>query len=67
MPYKGKPLLKGNPLYKELHYNGKSFIQGEPLMNIRGNHSQREINYTRKSRIKRNPIYKETPYMWKLL
>ena len=67
MPYKGKPLLKGNPLYKELHYNGKSFIQGEPLINIRGNHSQREINYTRKALIKRNPLYKETPYMWKLL
>ena len=67
MPYKGKPLLNGNPLYKELHYNGEQFIQGEPLINIRGNHLQREINYTRKSLIKGNPLYKETPYMWKLL
>ena len=65
MPYKGKPLLKGNPLYKELHYNGKSFIQGEPLINIRGNHSQREIKYKEipykeKSLIQGNPLHVET-------
>ena len=54
-------------MYKELHYNGKPFIQGEPLINIRGNHAQREVNYTRKSLIKRNPSYKETPYTRKPL
>ena len=67
MPYKGEPHLNGNPLYKGPHYNGKSFIQGEPLINIRGNHVQRGINYTRGLLIKRDPLYKETPYMWKLL
>ena len=67
MPYRGEPLLNGNPLYKEIQYNGKSFIQGEPLINIRGNHLQREIKYTRKYLIKGNPLYKETPYMWKFL
>ena len=43
-----KSLVNGNPLYKEIPHTGKSFIQGEPLVNIRGNHLQREINYTRK-------------------
>ena len=51
MPYKGqtheisckwKSRIQGNPSYR------KSFMQGEPLANIRGNHLQREINYTRK-------------------
>jgi len=65
MPYKGKPLLNGNPLYKEPHYNGKSFIQGEPLINIRGNHLQREIKYKElpykaKSLIQGNPLHVET-------
>ena len=38
MPYKGKPLLNGNPLYKEIHYKGKSFIQGEPVVNTMEHH-----------------------------
>jgi len=49
-----KSLVNGNPLYKEIPHTGKSFIQGEPLVNIRGNHLQREINYTRKSLIHGN-------------
>ena len=50
MPYKGKPLKSGNPLYKEIQYKGKSFIQGEPLVNTMGNH------------VKGNPVYKKIPY-----
>ena len=45
MPYKDKPLIHGNSLNEEIHYKVKSFIQGEPLVNIRGNHLQREIPY----------------------
>ena len=64
MHYKGKPLLNGNPSYKELHYNGKWFIQGEPLINIRGNHLQRgikykEIPYKEKSLIQGDPLHVE--------
>ena len=65
MPYKGKPFLNGNPLYKELHYNGKYIIQGEPLINLRGNHLQREIKYKEipykeKSLIQGHPLHVET-------
>ena len=31
-----KSLVKGNPLYKEILYIGKSFIPGEPLVNTMG-------------------------------
>ena len=55
MPYKGKPLIHGNPLYKDIHYNGKSFIQGEPLVNTMENHVSREIL------IQGNPLHVETP------
>ena len=49
-----KSLVNGDPLYKEIPHTGKSFIQGEPLVNTRGNHLQREINYTRKPLIHGN-------------
>ena len=66
MPYKGKPFLNGNPVYKELHYNGNYVIQGEPLINIRGNRLQREdqlykeIPYKGKPLIQGNPLHVET-------
>ena len=37
MPYKGKPLVSENPLYKDIQYKGTSFIQGEPLVNTMEN------------------------------
>ena len=37
-----KSLVNGNPLYKEIPHTVKQFIQGEPLVNVRGNHLQRE-------------------------
>ena len=43
IPYTRKSLIQGNNL-----------TQGEPLVNIRGNHLQREINYTRKPLIHGN-------------
>ena len=61
-----KSLVNANPLYKEIPHTGGNNIQGEPLVNIRGNHLQREINYTRKSLIKGksliqgNPLHVET-------
>ena len=41
-------------LYREITYNGKSLIKGNPL--------QGEIPYKGKSLIRGNPIYGETPY-----
>ena len=49
-----KSLVNGNPLYKEIPHTGGKNIQGEPLVNIRGNRLQREINYTRKPLIHGN-------------
>ena len=56
MPYKGKPLLNGNPLYKELHYNGN-------IIYTRGTLDK----YKRKSLAKGNLLYKEIPYNGKSL
>ena len=50
MPYKVKTLINANPLCKEIHYQGKSFLKGNPR------------KYNGKSREKGNPLYKETPY-----
>ena len=50
-----KSLVNGNPLYNKIPHTGKLFIQGEPLVNIRENHLQRDINYTRKPLIYGNP------------
>ena len=56
MPYKGKPFLIGNPLYKELHYNGNYFYtRGTP------------DKYKGKSLAKGNQLYKEIPYKGKSL
>ena len=30
-PYKGKSLIKGNPLQREIPYTGKSLVKGDPL------------------------------------
>ena len=50
-----KSLVNGNPLYKETPHTGQWFIQGDPLVNKRGIHLQREINYTRKPLIYGKP------------
>ena len=42
------PFSNGNPLYKEIPDTGDYFVQGEPLVNIRGNRLQMGINYIRK-------------------
>ena len=46
MPYKGTPLIHGNPLCKEIQYKGKSRVKGTPLY--------KDINYTRKPLIHGN-------------
>ena len=60
MPYKGKPFISGNPLYKEIQYKGESVIQGEPLVNTMKITCKRELPYTRKSLIQGNPLHVET-------
>jgi len=56
MPYTRNSIIMGNNLYKggtPDKYKGKSLAKGNQLY--------------KEALIKRNPLYKETPYMWKLL
>ena len=56
-PYQGKPLIKGNLVYKEMSCirpipcKGKALIKGNPLIRY-----IREIPYKQGT-----PVYKETP------
>ena len=43
-----KSVVNVNPLYKEIPDTGNYSVQGEPLVNIRGNHLQMGTNYIRK-------------------